>query len=726
MKQHCSLYLVCILCLLLGCSGDSPTGPGPEDGAYTLEGTETIGETGGAIEIEDFSLEVPAGAFDGDHTLKIFVSSEDRPFDQEQATRAFRLEGLPDEFSKPLRLSIKYEGTISEESFLALGERFFDYVQGDSATSYSLHSASDSSGYLVGEIPPAGSATMQSRQGGIGATASPADLSEAVKLLGVTGLKGRYGAHFWIAFPLGLVEVSAPAVEAMLEEVYAKIVTDLQMPWPWWGRLNVLIQDLGPSVGAYSTSFGGKIPMLHLSRQHLSQGDFTKVRVDAGKELLSWILPTFDESAIEPGHFWLWNAVIAWSEEVFTDDAAYRHPAAFAGNEMAPFNGMRAGVGDGSGVEREFRHGHGMSAVIKYLVDDARFGMGGIKGTYETIQSGSDPTAALLNNMDATAADWWPEFFTDYVGGGVYGVGADVFTTSQNLSGSWTVDGENDTLMSFTRDFPDLSAGLYLIDLNYGSLDESARMVLTLTGELTTPVSLMLFRIDGTTATYLGRSTSQGSAALQVTDLEGLYAGGLRKLLVVAVNSNVSETYLEQSNLDLEMKIVKKPAGTQFNSFDFLIRVVGQWHYVSGDYTSDYDDDLEEEPWGLVDVIPGEMTDETTFEGSFESEGASGAVIATFNPELDSVLTISLEMTWDVQGGRQWSHSFAARDVPISDDLTDWAWFRIDGAAACGVIEDVQYMYANPSAEESRTLTGFYCTDAGTYPSVLILHFHKE
>jgi hypothetical protein len=67
-----------------------------------------------------------------------------------------------------------------------------------------------------------------------------------------------------------------------------------------------------------------------------------------------------------------------------------------------------------------------------------------------------------------------------------------------------------------------------------------------------------------------------------------------------------------------------------------------------------------------------------------------------------------------------------ASDVPISDDLEDWAWFRVDGAAACGVIEDVQYMYANPAADETRTLTGYYCTDGGAYPSRLILQFHKE
>ncbi|MGD9141375.1 MAG: hypothetical protein PVJ42_07520 [bacterium] len=726
MKQHCSLYLICILCLLLGCSGDTTTGPDPDDGTYTLEETQTVGAAGGTIEIDDFSLTVPAGAFDGDHTLKLFASSEDRPFDQNQVTRAFRLVGLPDDFSLPLRLSIKYEGTLSEESLVALGGRFFDYVRGDSVTAFGPYVASDSSGHLVCEIPPDSSETMRPQQAGPNATFGPYRLPVELVVTGLTGYDTRYIDHFWIAFPKNLIEVSAPAVDAMLEEIYTNITTDFGFEWPSQIRLNVFVEDLGPSIGA-STSFVMRhTPMLAISRQHLSRGDFTAVRVDVGKQLLSWILLGYDESGLDPGHSWLWHAIVAWSEEVFTDDAQYAYPGAFPGNEMAPFNGMKAGAGDGSDADQDADHGHGMSAVIKCLVDDSGFGMGGIKATYEAIEAGSDPAAALLNEMDAIITEWWPDFFRDYVGGGIYGVGGDVFTNSQNLSGTWTVDSGNDTLASFAGDCPDLSANLYLVNLSYGSLDESASLMLTLTGELTTPVCVMAFRVDGTSVGYLGSSASQGSAALEVPNLRDLVAGGLSKLLVVAVNSDVSETFLDESNLDLEMKIRTKPAIPGFDSFDFLIRVVGQWHYVSGDFTSDYEDELEEEPWGLIDVIPGEMTDETTFEGSFESEGDSIGVIATFSPEMDSVLTLSLEMTSEPQDGRRWSHSFDVRGVPISDDLEDWAWFRVDGAAACTYLDDVQYMYANPSADESRTLTGYYCTSEGSYPSLLILHFHKE
>ena len=37
-------------------------------------------------------------------------------------TRSFKLEGLPDEYSMPLRVGIGYEGSLTGESFVTIGE----------------------------------------------------------------------------------------------------------------------------------------------------------------------------------------------------------------------------------------------------------------------------------------------------------------------------------------------------------------------------------------------------------------------------------------------------------------------------------------------------------------------------------------------------------------------------------------------------------------------------
>ena len=66
---------------MIGCSEDSTTGP-EDEGNYTLEDTQTIGLGGGIIEAEDFSLTIPAGAFDGDQHLELYASTEDQPFER--------------------------------------------------------------------------------------------------------------------------------------------------------------------------------------------------------------------------------------------------------------------------------------------------------------------------------------------------------------------------------------------------------------------------------------------------------------------------------------------------------------------------------------------------------------------------------------------------------------------------------------------------------------------
>ncbi len=722
MKRFFLLSVLCALCLQVACSEDPPTAP-EETNDYTLVETTIIGPAGGSLAIDDFSLTVPTGAFADDHTLELFASSEDQPLGDNQVTRAFRLDGLPAEYSQPLQVSIKYEGSLIEESFIARGEELYDYVHGESAMVYGLHPASAEAGFLTGEVPP----RSREARGGNSGSAQTSNIARhepvGLELLGMSGYRGIYTEHFWIGFPLDLVEVNPLSVEAMLEGVYSSIVSDLNNPWPFPGQINVFVLDLGPSVGAYCPEPDTEYPMLTINRRILSQGNFNTVGVDVGKELLSLILISHDAEAVDPGHYWLWNSVIAWSEKIFTEDAGYQRPATFPGNEMAPFNGIRAGAGDGSDLDLETRHGHGMSAVIEYLVSDSRFGVDGIKGTYETIATGSTPTAALLNNMDALVTTWWPEFFENYVGGEVYGVSSDVFTSHAS---EWTVDDVNDTLITFSQDYPDLSAKLFRIDLEYSSFDESADLIMTLTGELSTPVSIVAFRIDGTSANYLGQATSQGSASYEISNLQNLISGGLDQLLIVAVNCNVSETYMAQSNLDLQMKIETEPTGTAYNSFDFGFKIEGHWLHIINEVEYEYVDHLIESPWGLVDNIIGEMTDDDTFEGSYESEDVVGEVQATFNTTRDTLLSVSLEMTWEPPGGIYKYHSFDAVNVPRSDELDDWSWFRVDGTVVMDCLDDVQHNYSNPSNNETRDLTGYHCTDEGSHPSYLIIHFHKE
>lgn len=597
MKNPHVYLAVAAIVAVLGCSKDSPTGP-QDDDSYVLEKTQTVGGAGGVIEVDDFSLIIPAGTFAGDYTVKLYASSEAQPFDQNQVTRSFRLEGLPAEYSQPLRVSIKYEGSLSGETCIARGGRFLDFVHGDTVMVYDLHQASDSSGYLVGEIPASqeGSSRLSDGTHLPGGTAN--GVAGILEMLGLKGHGTRETEHFTIHYPQDLVTVSIPSVGAMLEETYAAITSDMQLPWLWVSRTHVVIKDIGAGRGAYCGLFSGPAgPVLNLSSTYLSDGNFTPVRIDAGKWLMGLVLGTSDQSAVDPANFWLYSAVSSWSEGVFTDDAAYRHPSGFPGEEMAPFNGMRAGAGDGSGaaaIRRAIDHGEGMSAVIKYLTDDPRFTVAGIASTYETIEgTGCSATAALLNNVEALVAEWWPQFFKSYVGGEIYGVGKDVFTASANLSGSWTIATGDDSVKVFTGRYPDLSAKLYLINLSFPAIDESADMLLKLGGQTgyQEPWGVMAFGVGATSLEYWGHSVAQGSTSLQVADLKALYDAGWRQILAVAICSNPSDTYLQTTDADLEVRVIEEQEP-----------VTGDWNAghlelnsIRGQYLRDYFDPGEED-----------------------------------------------------------------------------------------------------------------------------------
>lgn len=726
------LPLTGMLVLAAGCTRESLTDPQNSD-PYVLVVQGTIGPSGGILEADDFSIEIPPGAFAGERTVKLLAAKEIQPFGADQVTRTFRLTGIPGEFTKPLRVCIEYGRTLSEETHIAHGMQVFDEVMLDEKIIYRLIAASDSSGCLVCEIPATIGDGRRVSSGLDRPCADAVETDDALDLLGLTGYRTHATEHFSIKYPVSLVEVNIAAVGAMLEEHRAAITQTMQLSWPWSDRVQTVVQQLGAGCGACAsvdfqrTSEG---PALSLSRDYLSQGQLGRVRLAAGQTLLLNLLRTLDPAAMTLPNYWLRHAVAAWAEEHFTEDAAFQRPWSFRNVEMAPFHGMRAGSGT-SNIDEGIFHGYGMASVIKYLADDQRFTAAGVGQTYATIsEGGRSATAALLDNVDALVAEWWPQFFKSYVGGEVYSVPKSVFTHSKNLEGTWTIAGAADTVRVFTGGYPDLSAKLYMIELNNAALDQSAALTLKLSGlaGFHAPWGVMAFGAGGESLEYWGHAVAQGSATLRVSGLRGLYDAGWRQILVVAICSNTSSAYLDVNDAELTVRITSEDpsSASVYNSFDFGMRIVGHWRYVSGSFTSEYEDDLEEEPWGLVDVITGEMAAENRFVGSFAAQGATGEVSATLNAARDTLLVVQLDMRAADTAGRTWEFGFRAAEVPLWFDDDEWTIFRIMGPEACSYLEDVYYEYLDPAANESRTLLDYHCTDAGVYPSALHLALHKR
>ena len=173
MKTLPESLLAFVLALAVGCNKDKtePTGTNTD---FEVEASETIGPEGGSIETEGFVFTVPADAFGSETELVLSSAIDKETFGDNMVSRMYKIEGIPAGYDKPLKVKIKYEGTLYEESYIAIGEEM--YVPSiDSLTNVHLFiETSDSLGWLLGEISLAenysGLKKSSSEQGFIGYT----------------------------------------------------------------------------------------------------------------------------------------------------------------------------------------------------------------------------------------------------------------------------------------------------------------------------------------------------------------------------------------------------------------------------------------------------------------------------------------------------------------------------------------------------------------------------
>ena len=727
MKQFLYLLLSFSCIWILGCSEDSTTAP-EEDGNYYLETTETIGTTGGTIEIDDFSLTIPSGAFTSDQTIEVYASSDDQPFDQTQVTRSFRLIGLPDEISTPLRLSIKYDGVLSDESYIAYGALHYDYLVGDTTMVFNLWDASDSSGTLICELPLSFGISSQNPSGIASPLKNMDEIPEALVLIGITGHKTHRTPHFNIKYPIHLTSVNINDVGNLLEYDYSVIVDSLHLSFEetdWhFSRIPVVIEQLYDKHGGYS-GFAAYIwqrndeSTIQLNQKKLVEGHLNSVRIQAGQLLLAGVTRSYDDAALSHAHLWFHMAITRWAECKFTDDAGYAYPELFHGKELAPFDGIRAGATEDA--DTEFDHGIGMSAVIEYLVNDPRFGEQGLRDALERIWGGSSATYALLNTVNAFVTEWWPDFFKSYVGGEIYGVGKDVFLAGANLSGTWTIDDGNDTDSTFTLNYPDLSAKLFKINLEYGSIDPAASLALDLSSEVSTPISVMLFGVEGNELKYWGHSTALGSTSLLVPDVKDLYDDGWRELLVVVVNCDVSDTYLEETEITLEMKVLSGPSNLEYTGC--AMDLTNMHIYLLLDYQDPGEEDVEiEVNRGFdSDYRTGSMTG-NTFRANweYEEQGTTyeGAIEATFIGNPPTTIT-SLDFTQTKRTDQETRiDSLVMSNVPITETWDGGCRIELQASAVCDYVD--QLVITRGYTIYQEVMQGWECNDDSFRTHILI------
>ena len=417
--------------------------------------------------------------------------------------------------------------------------------------------------------------------------------------------------------------------------------------------------------------------------------------------------------------WWLDVAVIYYAEELFTDNINFKYPANFESNAMAPFKGIRAG--GGINKQQQISHGSGLSGVIKYLVDDAAFGMQGISKTYNNITIYSDPMEALIQTVNKPLIEWHPDFFKKYVNNEVYDLPKDYFIN--NAQHEWTISSDVDTEKVYSSnnllvgDYPDLSAKLFKINLNYPGLTETHDMRLSMKGigsEL--GLSLLVFGIKNGNTVFLGSSYAQD---FELQNLSGFYSDNMRQFLVVLVNSNGVSPFLGKTSIDLTIKVNKgSQGGSSFdltnNKCSVSLNVLADFIYQTADTAY-----FITEPLIMgSQFVYGSFTG-NTFTGTYDNNGYKDTIIVKLNGSLDMVTDIywsgvEENTSWNIL----WKKGYTGANIPIK--VSDNTVFELSGTGVCNSVSDVVYSYQNFNS--IKEIEDFICNEN----SYVYIGFFKE
>lgn len=726
-KNIIFLLVLTLLFFSLSCS-ENPSSPKIEE-EKPLASTE-IGSGGGTVKTEDVSITIPSGALGEKHNIAIYNISDDGSFGENTVSASFKINGLPNDYTKPIKIKMKYTGELGGQSFIAVGIKSSDIMSGDTSIAYNLFPASDSSGFLIGELPAFSSGSLVKTNN----ISEGIDFSPILKVL--TKYTVKETEHFKIHYP-SIIGGFISKVEDLFESSLNIINDDLGVSYYPRDvvKQTVIIKIQNKSVTLQEQPVTSKNVLLIVRRQmifFLSLNDvinqkFSELNSLVGKYLMA-IESTFVPSR-PTNILWLDHAIASWSEELFTDDPNFKYPTNFPDNAMAPFNGMQAGVSNTS----EKEHGYGMSSIIKYLTEYTDFGKTGIGKAYNLISKGADPVTALINNTDIPEEEWLPDFFKKYINGEIYNQSIDYFLSNVNFT--WDINSASDTSNVFSssnfiiKSYPDLSAKMFKINLNYEPEDTSSGMLLSMVAsdDIYEQLSLLVYGIKGGKSEYLGVAKIQD---FEIPNLNSYYNDGMKQFLIVLVNGNItSNDYLGESAIDLTVNVSSNNQGSgsnivlDFNRCSFGLSFVAKIKETTSNGTSEND---SQQDWGWYIYKASGSFSGNTFTGGFNERSGEyiGTITVTLND--DHTMITNFEYTFEYRPDEYTVANYLVSGNDLPSKLLDPSDFRFGisfDSSVCSHLSNAEYKYTDVSSTPiTKELIDFSCDEY----SAIAISFNKE
>ncbi|MBN1756444.1 hypothetical protein JW877_09565 [bacterium] len=710
-----------------------------EEPDYELVAEGTIGSAGGILSADSIVIEVPPAAFSEDHHLEIYASTTDKPFGNYVNSSVYRIEGIPDDFAISIGIRVKYHSALSGDTLAAIGQNMYAPSLDDTTTGYYAPAAVDSSGYLVFEYEATSPGVKNNVVTSIKAILPP------VKVFGIKEhiVQRSSNGHFRLVLPVSF-QPDAITVAAFFEAVYDTFqnigfVYNDRTKWP----VEVTVKSIN-AVGEYIGNFSNK----NSGFINVNSGDMSnlsEIRVTAAHEFFHLVQHLYNFQFGDD--LWLAEAFSVWAEDKVDVGTNYLSTC-FPGNEMEPFRGWQIATQD---------HGYGMSLLIKDLVEV--YGESVVLDIFDHIKAGPapvKPVEAVLNSVTESVGIMWHGLLEAYISGHYFNRQAN--SAFLNDPGSYTnvffLRTADDTLVSFTDSYQDLSGKLSIVDLNYTSIDTNASLNFTVNDPTNCGLAVFKFKVGTDSTALLGEVFPGGSGTVNIPGIRELTDTGWSLVVLVSYSRHVSP-YTGRSDVSLEIEVV----GSSVGPFNRGIIWVGlNHHLVFGDSMI-----INYHSAGYVDTITN-FTSSTEFRGHNYNvpnlnitgntyNGNSNEItgdgpwrmrkIQSFSVTSDDTLgeILNFSGSWSASllsfpGCSPSINSISGSSIPFlrSSINGDTLIFKVEGPQTCSHINSLSYQHYNPFWDVyahtevdttwnrySTSLSSYDCDTASAYIQVMLI-----
>ena len=567
------LLLLLSTFLFQTCSDDnSPTEPE----AQSSLAAATIGNGGGTLTTEELELSVPPGAFTTDTKITLSLIKEDAGFGNE-LSKEYKFEGVPQTFTKPLTIKMKYDGDLTDSSYIAIGENTFIKSLNAENISYRLLSARDSSGYLVAAIPPAYTP-------GLLKGSSNSSLNEdklAFSVLAIAGYSSYISEqkHFKIDFPSS-VPTEAYDLASYLETAYSKFKGlgfsyNKRTKWP----VEVTVKRLKSTVSGYSMNsmWGDDYGYMEFNFDKI--GNAEEMKVTAGHEFFHLVQSLYDprnrfsKAKFQSENLWIHEALSVWSEGLFSGDENYVSNVFLTSADMVYYGANSCAGNDAN------KYGYGMAAFIKYITDEN--GNEILVKIYDEILKGNNSFVAIDNVIPDNTYLIWVEFLEKYLAYNIYS-GKDfepgsLANEAIGTGGKFVIRYDADTLKTFSKKYKNLSAVMYsvrTVGTSLSAIDENSQLDFKIDGNIIGDI--LLFKENDSECVFL----KEGFDSVKLDNFKSISDAGYVIIAAVA-NSRLITPYNGITSGTLTIKVRNKektePAPIITNIFDY------SYYAASGD-----------------------------------------------------------------------------------------------------------------------------------------------